>query len=142
MEKEFVPYELALKLKNLGFDELCFGYYTHNEKLCRYDSTSTNVEFTPCIHKNIYNLYCLAPLWQQAFDWFREKYNIDYSVIPFYYQDEAKIKFRWDCYNFIHSDIPNKRRFESFGNGEKTHQEARKACLEKLIEIVENENRS
>ena len=27
MEKEFVPYELALRMKALGFDEPCFGYY-------------------------------------------------------------------------------------------------------------------
>ena len=27
MEKEFVPYELAVKLKSLGFHEPCFGYY-------------------------------------------------------------------------------------------------------------------
>jgi hypothetical protein len=26
MEKEFVPYELAVKLKALGFDEPCFGF--------------------------------------------------------------------------------------------------------------------
>ena len=25
MEKEFVPYDLALELKELGFDETCFG---------------------------------------------------------------------------------------------------------------------
>ena len=25
MKKQFVPYEIALKLKELGFDEPCFG---------------------------------------------------------------------------------------------------------------------
>ena len=29
MEKEFVPYELALRMKELGFDEPCFGYYNN-----------------------------------------------------------------------------------------------------------------
>ena len=28
MKKQFVTYEIALKLKKLGFDEECFGYYT------------------------------------------------------------------------------------------------------------------
>ena len=28
MQKQFVTYEIALKLKELGFDEPCFGYYT------------------------------------------------------------------------------------------------------------------
>jgi hypothetical protein len=26
-EKDFIPYEIALELKQLGFDESCFGYY-------------------------------------------------------------------------------------------------------------------
>jgi len=30
--KEFVPYELAVKLKTLGFDEECFSYYDLNNK--------------------------------------------------------------------------------------------------------------
>jgi hypothetical protein len=33
MEKEFVPYELAVKLKELGFDEPCFGYYDEGGNL-------------------------------------------------------------------------------------------------------------
>ena len=27
MNKEFIPYEQALALKELGFDEPCFGHY-------------------------------------------------------------------------------------------------------------------
>ena len=39
MEKEFVPYELAVKLKELGFDEECFGYYTeldHHQQVLHF----------------------------------------------------------------------------------------------------------
>lgn len=116
MKDQFIPCELALELKELGFDELCFGYYTHNEKLCRYDSTSTNVEFTPCIHKNIYNSYCLAPLWQQAFDWLWNKTGRYIIPIP---NDDKE----WLC----------------MGNKFKTYEEARLECLKKLIEIVKND---
>ena len=31
MEEQFVTYEIALKLKELGFNEECFGYYHVNE---------------------------------------------------------------------------------------------------------------
>ena len=31
MEKEFVPYEQALALKEFLFDEPCFGYYIYDE---------------------------------------------------------------------------------------------------------------
>jgi hypothetical protein len=33
MENEFVSYEHAIRLKELGFDEPCFGFYTQIEKI-------------------------------------------------------------------------------------------------------------
>ena len=35
-EKDFVPYEQALALKELGFDEPCFGFYTYKGGIRRY----------------------------------------------------------------------------------------------------------
>ena len=32
MEKDFVPYEEALALKELGFDEFCIGNYADDKK--------------------------------------------------------------------------------------------------------------
>jgi hypothetical protein len=32
MEKEFISYEIALKLKELGFDEPCFDFYDNNQE--------------------------------------------------------------------------------------------------------------
>ena len=31
MEKEFVPYDLALELKDLGFGEECFAWYNMSQ---------------------------------------------------------------------------------------------------------------
>ena len=31
MQKQFVTYEISLKLKDLGFDEKCLGCYVNNE---------------------------------------------------------------------------------------------------------------
>jgi hypothetical protein len=33
MEKEFIPYEQALELKELEFNEPCFGCYAENKEL-------------------------------------------------------------------------------------------------------------
>jgi hypothetical protein len=30
-EKDFIPYEIALELKQLGFDEPCFTYYKNDQ---------------------------------------------------------------------------------------------------------------
>ena len=72
MYKEFIPYEQALELKELGFDEECLGY--HN-----VDPYLPNPTFNlviPFDHE-----WCLpAPLYQQAFRFFREKYEFTYSI--------------------------------------------------------------
>ena len=59
MNKEFVPYEQALELKELGYDlESVSGYsYPDSDKLLTQ-----------------------AILYQQAFRWLREKYNFTYSI--------------------------------------------------------------
>jgi hypothetical protein len=70
MEKEFVPYELAWELKQLNFDETCFGYY-HN-----LGSTQLVVSKRDLRADNNNSIeYCVAPTYQQAFRWFEENYS-------------------------------------------------------------------
>jgi hypothetical protein len=116
MEKEFVPYELAVKLKTLGFDEPCLGRY-YNEEF----------EFDPSAWNSLdVEHITSAPLFQQAFRWFREKgYLIsfsshDTSIHDFY--------IKWQPSKSILSDTYD------------TCEEAETACLQKLIEIVEQTN--
>jgi hypothetical protein len=130
MEKEFIHYEQSLALKELGFDEPCLMYWND------FGKTSIN-RFQ--LHNKIDEWcqnYIEAPLYQQAFRWFREKYGLDYSINPFYYPETTKIRFRWDYFKFIYHEVPNRRKFESFGGGEATREEAELECLKKLIEIV------
>jgi hypothetical protein len=83
-EKDFVPYEQALALKELGFDESCFGYYyTTNGKDWQFAEKSEYYRLDDEI--NIGSKFSLlAPLYQQAFSFFREKYNLreQYGVFP------------------------------------------------------------
>lgn len=64
MKKQFCPYNISLKLKELGFDEPCLGYYPPLKK-----------ELTIWYNQEIANEgeFILAPFWQQAIDWFIEK---------------------------------------------------------------------
>jgi ABC-type glycerol-3-phosphate transport system substrate-binding protein len=71
MEKEFIPYEQALDLKELGFDEPCFGKFYHNH--LEIGGSWLNSEFNK--DKKDGNIFTSAPLYQQVFRWFREKYN-------------------------------------------------------------------
>mgnify|MGYP000355426425 CR=1 FL=1 len=124
MNKEFVPYEQALELKELGFNEICLTFYNYDKKLEIGDDWAYGIDYESKRDRN----ECLAPLYQQAFRWFREKYE---STIHIYqYQDTQ----RWDF--DIYDNIPEER---DFGNPSyNTYEEAELACLKKLIEIVKN----
>ena len=75
MEKEFVPYELAVKLKEKGFDIDCIGFYGDDGKLY-FDSPVSNFE------DGINPLYCSAPLYQQVIEWFRKKHLLYILIEP------------------------------------------------------------
>ena len=126
LENEFVPYEQALALKELGFDELCFGWYQH--KLI-VDKEYSILEFEKCKNKEswITGNHCSAPTYSQAFRLFREKYDI-------YYVIEGSKKF-----GFQHTIYDEKETYEI--KSEKTYntyEEAELECLKKLIEIVKD----
>jgi hypothetical protein len=131
MEKEFVPYELAWELKQLNFDETCFGYY-HNlgssqlvlskRDLRAYNGNSIE--------------YCLAPLYQQAFRWFREKHNIDAWVQPFVSEKQNGKPFLPDesyAYYIFEDGV-----YVADGVNFLDSEEAEMACLKKLIDHCKN----
>lgn len=65
----FLPIELSIFIKEKGFNEHCLGHY-------RYDET-----FTTSFDTSLFQIE--APLYQQAIDWLREKYEIDIVLTPY-----------------------------------------------------------
>jgi hypothetical protein len=109
MKNEFIPYEQAVELKELGFDEACFEYYSvDDQRFCD-------------IFKDI-----KAPLYQQAFRWFREKHGL-VGIIKFGTND-----FTYNVYNEDGMGLLTKES----SNFNSAYEEAELACLKKLIEIV------
>lgn len=64
INSQFVPYELSLKLKELGFDEPCLAFYTQNA----YGSFAQKLQYfvEPVDGINSDHVFVAAPLWQQA----------------------------------------------------------------------------
>lgn len=114
MEKEFVSYEIALELKQLGFDEPCLRYYDYFSKLVEY---------------GVYE--CKAPLYQQVFRWFREKYELDSYITP----SQLETKKVYDFYIWFTNKEGERDLFIGMNN-EYTYEEAEIECLLKLIEFV------
>jgi hypothetical protein len=128
MEKEFVPYKIALVLKELGFDEPCFGYYSNSKEHLGeiwYEMPNKGQDYIPVGD-------ILAPLKSQFFKWVREKYKI--SGTPQYFTGG------YYCYtiNDMKDTEKSNRLFTEF----ETYEEAELACLNKLIEIVKNTSTS
>jgi hypothetical protein len=130
MNREFIPYEQALALKELGFDYPCVAIYIED----RFMFSGGNVTYKSG-HK-YYPKYA-APLYQQAFRWFREKYGLEYSVSRT--PPEVVGKGRIKKYSaFVWGESLNPRGWAEYYNA---YEEAELACLRKLIEIVKKKQR-
>jgi len=138
MEKEFVSYEQALALKELGFDEICLAFWDGKNTDAFYFNNIRDAsgDYTP-FQKHDRLKWFGAPLYQQAFRWFRDKYNFEYQIIKsvngnysvvihlntqeyldkISTQPHACIEEVTDCYSY---------------------EEAELECLIKLIEIIKN----
>ena len=131
MEKEFVTYELAVKLKVLGFDGPCFGRYDgrgKNKGKIWYEMPNSGQDSIPVGD-------VLAPTFSQAFRWFREKYELFHSTN---YQDDNSGPGSFD-YEIL--DKRGKHQQDDDSPEFDTYEEAELACLTKLIEIVEQTKR-
>ena len=140
MEDQFVTYEQALALKELGFNEPCMKEY-HNEISC---NNSTNDENT---NSDLFELYgegvITSPLKSQVFKWFRDEHNTQSSI------EWNKSDHVWFTFKIY---------FERLAIGENppvmvghtinswlglnlhfnTYEEAESACIDRLIEILKN----
>ena len=154
MKDQFVSYEQALALKELGFDEPCFTTYDNEGRLRNpFDYPKSehayNLPYIEDTKEWIYNSdlnnpanfhaannptllkfyldnpFTAAPLYQQVFDWFRKQHNlfgaVDYTLDGFY-----------GIIDYVGKLQSQKTETKN------TYEEARLACLVKLIEIVKS----
>ena len=127
MEKEFVPYELALKLKELGFNEPCLTCYDKLEMIASHGKHVFDYK-----NYNTSGYMVSRPTFSQAFRWFREKHNCSHSInktyggqyVPYVNGEELDLDSELneiEGYKWLYT----------------SYEEAELACLTKLIEIVE-----
>lgn len=138
MKDQFIPYEEALALKELGFDGLCLGKYCKynlSDPIKLYPHTQDYFKgpmFNSCSNSEYQGIEKVAaPLYQQAFQFFRdhiEPWPIEAWIAPYL--------------------SPQPRQYEGFylRRGEtvsigvfKTHEEAQLACLKQLIILAKKQ---
>ena len=136
MKEQFVPYEQALGLKELGFDEKCLCYYVvENKRFTEvYMVNHTNKITEPNSDGSLFAVK--APLWQQAFDWFRDKGLVvqldlpDYTTVEGF--DDLVYYFKISDYDGWRGGLRNTYKSVSYD----TLEEERIECLKELIQIL------
>ena len=129
MNKEFTQYEEALALKELGYYDSVFGQWWE-DKNDGEKFLFTGNDISEEYEQHDIRYICEAPLYQQAFRWFREKHGLD-SFVKHLYKSTIKVGYYFgiDKYKGVEFQM-------DFDAWYKTYEEAELECLKKLIEIV------
>ena len=123
MKELFIPYTEALELKELGFDEPCLATY-HKELHT----------IIPIYAKYTNQDVIKAPLYSQAFKWFRDTHNLDAWV------EEINHGINNDKKQYIFQLPTKTSHFEKIKYFE-TYEQAELECLRELIEIVKEQKK-
>lgn len=130
----FVPYKEALALKELGYNdrELIAYYqeYTNNLE----NITTYNIEYISNINKGYCNSDLKnigAPLYEQAFNWFKRTYGLYSCIIPKKsYPDNYVSGIEW------YINICGGNGKEIGPDGIYNYNNAKLECLRKLIQLI------
>lgn len=129
MKEEVIPYEQAVQLNELDYNEHCIMCYYHlsneekkDELFIRYNNNGTNTDNSLSV-----------PLYQQAFRWFREKHNLYGIIIPTITMDWT-FKTTTVVYGMV--EVPPYSHVDAYDYS--SYEEAELECLKKLIEIIKN----
>lgn len=130
MNKEFVPHEESLDMRDLGFslDE----EYDFVNDYWNVEGKPTLIPINLLDTMNTEGWICQAPLYSQAFRWFREKYNL-FMLMQVGQHNGEHQTFYFNVFEYGVNLYKSKFRSKT---GVYTYEEAELACLRKLIEIV------
>jgi hypothetical protein len=117
MINEFIPYQQASQLKELGFDEPTTVWRQHGNGI------SGDVEGKRDYYNKKGNVYTSLPTYSQTFKFFRDKHELYYTI-----EGSKKEGFQYFVYTYEY-EIKSEELF-------KTYEETELNCINKLIEII------
>lgn len=127
MEEDFVTYEQSLELTELGFNKPCYGYFCKDAlgKVVLFSCELGGEKESCSIRRK--QFICSAPLKQQVFKWFRDKYKI--IVFP-----DPVFDFSSYTVTILQSDTYGHVR----GKECVTYDETESKCIDELIKMVKS----
>jgi len=119
MRENFITYEQALALKELGFKERCSHYFEHNKFKIHNEISGWdfNTSFITCVS---------APLKSQVFKWFRKNHSIN-GIVSYYGKGQWNIEIL---------DYKGNELIQIEDNTFWSYEEAESVCIDKLIELI------
>ena len=133
MEKQFVTYEIAIKLKEIGFDKISrFGNET---SLYNKDGKFTFYCNYGFMYSGLNDRYIYAPLWQQVEEWLEEQ------QIYIYYIDDLTYGYNQD-YNDISYKILDRINNYILKNTCINKILARQEAISKALNILDIRNKN
>lgn len=135
MKNEFVPYEVAVKLKEFRISsEYLAYYYTLDGKVWKFALAEMydKIDYELNIGSNF---TVAAPLWQQVIDWLRE---IRHLHINFMIEDSYDVNDKTWKFEILDTDWGGDRVVYTLyrGKGFKTFNEMRESAICKSVELI------
>lgn len=138
MKEQFVTYDIALKLKEKGFDEPCLAAYNQSDEnkfmiapqLSSYQIASGKNSDVGKIEK------VTAPLWQQVIDWFEDKYKISVTVVTYTsFKNDKLVEVGYTLYN-ISIMTGDRHTSTIYPQIKKTKYEANIIAIERALTLI------
>ena len=122
MKNKFIRFDQAVELKKLGFNEPCLAYYTiHPHFIFEQVENASREEEK-----------LFAPLFQDAFEWFR-KFKLSVNIHDL--RDDFEVEI-------IEWTLGDDRLIHFLDQPYLTYREAEEAAVNKLIEIRNGKNKN
>lgn len=127
LDKEFLPFVEAKTLKESGFNERCLACYMFETQ------PNFKWELHHAVNTNKYLHIISAPLYNQAFDFFREKYNL----YPYIHHSIVSNNARQCTYSIISDTYDNMTSDNIYGS----YEEAQLKCVQHLIKFTTKDDK-
>lgn len=140
MNEDFVTYEQAVKLKELGFDWKCYQFYNADKKLWSYTSIGYGDDcrdWNDNDYAIIGNAECSAPTLAQAQKWLREKHYLSIEVYS-----SLDIDYNHEYDGFIKNlNDASEDEIEDSAISCKTYEEALSKGIDKALELLKQQSK-
>ena len=125
--EDYVSFEIAKLLKEKGFDEICFTWYTGKGKFKQGKNTYDDYHMNHFQDMDVAK--CSAPTLQMAMKWLREVHNL---FVDIYYDYDFREGYKFSIHKLTKGTTLETNN-ENYSTYEQACDKAIKYCLENLM---------